>query len=62
MNDPPLWNIHHDILPMFGRMAARLARSRLLHCDPDHIAALRGRSAVDHFTFVEVSVMVLNGL
>jgi hypothetical protein len=41
-------------------MAVQLARPRLLHCDPDHIAALRGLSAADRFTFVEVSVIVLN--
>jgi hypothetical protein len=43
-------------------MAARLARSRLLHCDPDHIAALCGRSAAGRFTFVEVFVIMVNAL
>jgi hypothetical protein len=62
VDDPALWNIRHDITPMFGGMAAGLARSRLLHCDPDHIAALCGRSAAGRFTFGEVSVIVLNAL
>jgi hypothetical protein len=58
----PLSSIRHDITPMFGRMARELFHGQILRCDPDHIPALRGLSTTGRFTFVGVSVIVLNGL
>src|ERR1700691_585294 len=37
-DNPALWNIRHDITPMFGRMAGELSPSQISCCDPGHIS------------------------
>src|ERR1700722_20265203 len=38
---PALWNIRHDITPMFGRMTSGLFPSQISCCDPGHISRLQ---------------------
>src|SRR4029077_653120 len=37
-DNPALWNIRHDITPMFGRTTSVLSPSRISCCDPGHIS------------------------
>ena len=40
-DNPALWNIRHDITPMFGRMTSGLFPSQISCCDPGHISRLQ---------------------
>src|SRR6204780_3833160 len=40
-DNPALWNIRHDITPMFGRMACGLSPSQISRCDPGHTSRPR---------------------
>src|ERR1700733_6237497 len=40
-DNPALWNIRHDITPMFGRTRSGLSPSQISCCDPGHISRLR---------------------
>jgi hypothetical protein len=37
-DNPTLWNIRHDITPMFGRMKGALSPQQISCCDPGHIS------------------------
>src|ERR1700722_16765400 len=40
-DNPALWNIRHDITPMFGRTTSGLSPSQTSCCDPGHISRPR---------------------